>query len=97
MHFVDTSDPQRAREEQRPAFLKVMSTARGADYLETVYLFGTPDEIVESLQARVDAGIGYFMLHTMTPDVDQLDLWVKHIVPNVTFPANAPTGRVAVA
>jgi hypothetical protein len=33
------------------------------------------------------------MLHTMTPDVDQLDLWVKHIVPNVTFPANAPTGR----
>jgi probable F420-dependent oxidoreductase len=97
MHFVDTSDPQRAREEQRPAFLKVMSTARGADYLETVYLFGTPDEIVESLQARVDAGIGYFMLHTMTPDVDQLDLWVKHIVPNVNFPANAPTGRVAVA
>jgi alkanesulfonate monooxygenase SsuD/methylene tetrahydromethanopterin reductase-like flavin-dependent oxidoreductase (luciferase family) len=75
-----------------------MSTARGADYLESVYLFGTPDEIVEQLQARVEAGIGYFMLHTMTPDVDQLDLWVKHIVPNVTFPADAPTrGQVAVA
>jgi hypothetical protein len=29
----------------------------------------------------------------MTPEVDQLDLWVKHIVPNVTFPVNAPTGR----
>ena len=98
MHFVDTSDPQKAREEQRPAFLKVMSTARGADYLESVYLFGTPDEIVEQLQARVEAGIGYFMLHTMTPDVDQLDLWVKHIVPNVTFPADAPTrGQVALA
>lgn len=97
MHFVDTNDPAKARAEQHPAFLKVMSTARGADYLESVYLFGTPEEIVESLQARVDAGIGYFMLHTMTPDVDQLDLWVKHIVPNVTFPANAPTGRVPVA
>jgi alkanesulfonate monooxygenase SsuD/methylene tetrahydromethanopterin reductase-like flavin-dependent oxidoreductase (luciferase family) len=98
MHFVDTSDPAKARAEQRPAFLKVMSTARGADYLESVYLFGTPDEIVEQLQARVEAGIGYFMLHTMTPDVDQLDLWVKHIVPNITFPADAPTrGPVAVA
>lgn len=97
MHFVDTSDRRRAREEQRPAFLKVMSTNRGADYLESVYLFGTPDEIVEQLQARVEAGIGYFMLHTMTPDVDQLDLWVKHIVPNVTFPASAPTGRPVAA
>jgi alkanesulfonate monooxygenase SsuD/methylene tetrahydromethanopterin reductase-like flavin-dependent oxidoreductase (luciferase family) len=95
MHFVDTSDSAKARAEQGPAFLKVMSTSRGQDYLESVYLFGTPDEIVEQLQARVEAGIGYFMLHTMTPDVDQLDLWVKHIVPNVTFPDDAPTrGRV---
>jgi hypothetical protein len=63
-----------------------------------VYLFGKPDEIVAQLQARVEAGIGYFILHTMTPDVDQLDLWVKHIVPNITFPADAPTrGPVAVA
>lgn len=85
MHFVDTADPEKARAEQHRAFLKVMSSTRGPDYLESVYLFGTPEEIVESLQARVDAGIGYFMLHTMTPDIDQLDLWVKHIVPNVRF------------
>ncbi len=63
-----------------------MSTERGPQYLESVYLFGTPDEIVASLQARVDAGVEYFFLHTMTPDPDQLRLWVDHIIPNVRFP-----------
>jgi len=63
-----------------------MSSERGPNYLETVYLFGTPDEIVASLQARVDAGVEYFMLHTMTPDPAQLDNWLRHIIPNVKFP-----------
>ena len=34
----------------------------------------------------MEAGIDYFMLHTMTPDIAQLDLWVRDIVPNVKFP-----------
>ncbi len=75
-----------ARDEQHRAFLKVMSSERGPQYLESVYLFGTPDEIVASLQARVDAGVEYFFLHTMTPDPDQLRLWVDHIIPSVRFP-----------
>ena len=54
-----------------------MSGERGPDYLETVYLFGTPDEIVASLQARVDAGVEQFILHTMTPDPGQLQDWVQ--------------------
>jgi alkanesulfonate monooxygenase SsuD/methylene tetrahydromethanopterin reductase-like flavin-dependent oxidoreductase (luciferase family) len=95
MHFVDTADPAEARRQQHEAFLKVMSTTRGPEYLESVYLFGTPEEIVASLQARVDAGIGYFMLHTMTPDIDQLDLWLRHIVPNVRFPEDSSTARAA--
>jgi len=88
MHFVATDDPVEAREEQHEAFLRVMSDARGPDYLEEVYLFGTPDEIVESLQARVDAGVQRFMLHTLTPDPDQLDRWATEIVPHVRFPEN---------
>ncbi len=86
MHFVATDDPAKAREEQHRAFLRVMSEARGPAYLEQVYLFGTPDEIVASLQARVDAGVQRFMLHTMTPDLDQLDQWATEIVPHVRFP-----------
>ena len=84
-----------ARRQQHEAFLKVMSKTRGPEYLESVYLFGTPEEVVASLQARVDAGIGYFMLHTMTPDVGQLDLWLRDIIPHVRFPDTAPAVTAA--
>lgn len=88
-HFVGTEDPAKARKEQHEAMLKVMSEARGPEYLERVYLFGTPDEVVASLQARVDAGVQRFMLHTMTPDPAQLEQWATHIIPHVKFPDQA--------
>jgi probable F420-dependent oxidoreductase len=89
LHLVLTNDSAKAREEQHRAFLKVMSPERGERYLESVYLFGTPDEVIASLQARVDAGVEYFVLHTMTPDPAQLKQWVDEIIPNVSFPATA--------
>jgi probable F420-dependent oxidoreductase len=96
LHLVLTNDPARAREEQHRAFLKVMSSERGPRYLESVYLFGTPDEVIASLQARVDAGVEYFMLHTMTPDPAQLEHWIEEIIPNLNFPATAgPVRRMA--
>ena len=98
LHLVLTNDPAKAREEQHRAFLKVMSSERGEHYLESVYLFGTPDEVIASLQARVDAGVEYFVLHTMTPDPAQLRHWVDEIIPNVTFPATAgPVRRMSPA
>ena len=90
VHVVLTQDPRKAREEQHRAFLRVMSDARGPDYLEKVYLFGTPEEIVASLQARADAGVQRFILHTMTPDPVQLESWLTEIVPNVQFRADGP-------
>jgi probable F420-dependent oxidoreductase len=96
VHIVLTNDPQKARREQHEAFLRVMSSERGPAYLESVYLFGTPDEIVASLQARVDAGVVYFMLHTMTPDPAQLQSWIDEIIANVKFPPTAgPVRRMA--
>ena len=98
LHLVMTTDPAKAREEQHRAFLKVMSAERGPHYLESVYLFGTPDEVVASLQARVDAGVEYFVLHTMTPDPAQLQHWIDEVIPNVTFPATAgPVRRMTLA
>ncbi len=97
LHLVMTNDPVKARAEQHEAFLKVMSTERGENYLESVYLFGTPDEIVASLQARADAGVESFILHTMTPDPAQLQTWVDEIIPNVKFPASAKPVRRALA
>jgi probable F420-dependent oxidoreductase len=98
LHLVMTNDPAKARDEQHRAFLRVMSAERGEKYLESVYLFGTPDDVIASLQARIDAGVEYFMLHTMTPDPGQLRQWVDRIIPNVTFPATAgPVRRMAPA
>lgn len=94
MHFVDTADPEAAREEQHQAFLRVMSSERGPQYLEDVYLFGTPEEIVASLQARVDAGVQQFMIHTLTPDPSQLEKWAEQIVPHVEFP-EGPASRAS--
>jgi alkanesulfonate monooxygenase SsuD/methylene tetrahydromethanopterin reductase-like flavin-dependent oxidoreductase (luciferase family) len=89
MHFVPTTDPGEARRQQHEAFAKVMSDVRGPRYLESVYLLGTPDEIVASLQARIDAGVGYFMLHTLTPDAGQLEHWTREILPGLEFPERA--------
>lgn len=89
MHLVLTNDREKALEEQHEAMLRVMSSARGPEYLEKVYMFGTPDDIVESLQARIDAGVQRIMLHTMTPDPGQLEHWVTEIVENVEFPDEA--------
>jgi probable F420-dependent oxidoreductase len=86
LHLVPTTDHDRAVREQHEAFSRVMSEARGERYLESVYLFGTPDEIVRKLQARADAGIGYFMLHTLTPDPAQLEVWAREILPHVRMP-----------
>lgn len=87
MHLVRTLDPVAAREEQHRAFSRVMSDVRGPAYLERVYLFGTPEQIVGSLQARIDAGVQRFMLHTMTPDPRQLEHWLTEIVAHVRFPS----------
>ncbi|MFP3913666.1 MAG: LLM class flavin-dependent oxidoreductase [Actinomycetota bacterium] len=89
VHLVRTQDRQKALATQHEAFLRVMSSARGPEYLEKVYLFGTPDDIVESLQARIDAGVQRFMLHTMTPDPTQLEHWITDVIDHLEFPAEA--------
>ena len=61
----------------------------------SVYLFGTPDEIVASLQARVDAGVEQFILHTMTPDPRQLHDWVRRDHPERRLPGDRRAGPQA--
>ena len=95
LHYVPSGDRERVLRTQHDAYRRVMSDARGDDYLEEVYLFGTPDDIVTKLQARVDAGVQYFVLHTMTPDPAQLESWLREVIPNVRFPRSmANPGRV---
>jgi probable F420-dependent oxidoreductase len=67
--------------EQRRYMLPVFSHERPWDYLEAVYLVGTIDEIQARIQARLDAGVEHMFIHTMTPDLDQLELFGKHLLP----------------
>ena len=58
----------------------MVSAERPWEYLASVYIVGTVDDIQRQIQVRVDMGIEYMMLHTLTPDREQLDLFAKYIV-----------------
>jgi alkanesulfonate monooxygenase SsuD/methylene tetrahydromethanopterin reductase-like flavin-dependent oxidoreductase (luciferase family) len=65
---------------QQARFGAIVSDERPWDYVEQVYMPGTIDEIQAKVQARVDVGVEYLMLHTLTADVDQVRLIAEHIV-----------------
>ena len=66
--------------EQKERMLAVVSDERPWEYIEAVYLTGTVDEIQKSIQARIDVGVQHMFLHTMTADLNQLDLFGKHVL-----------------
>jgi luciferase-like monooxygenase len=66
--------------EQRERMLAVVSDERPWEYIEAVYLTGTVDEIQKGIQARIDVGVEHMILHTMTADLSQLDLFARHLL-----------------
>lgn len=83
--------------EQQRRMLRVISDERPWDYIESVYLTGTVDEIQQRIQRRVDAGVEHLLLHTLTPDLAQLDLFAKHVLePFKAVSPPAPAGGVGV-
>lgn len=72
---------------QQQRFAGVVSDERPWDYISSVYLTGTVDDIQRAIEARRQAGVDYLMLHTLTADLDQLELFAKHVlVPFSTQP-----------
>ena len=65
---------------QQARFGDIVSDERPWEYIDAVYMPGTIDDIQRKVQARVDAGVEYLMLHTLSADVEQLELIAKHIV-----------------
>jgi len=76
----EKSTREEALAEQKEGMLGVVSDERPWDYIETVYLTGTIDDIQQQIQSRIDAGIEYMFLHTMTADHRQLELFARHIL-----------------
>jgi probable F420-dependent oxidoreductase len=66
--------------EQQRRFGQVVSEERPWDYIDAVYLTGSIDAIQQKIQARKEAGVEQVMLHTLTSDLDQLELMAKHIL-----------------
>jgi probable F420-dependent oxidoreductase len=66
--------------EQKERLLRVVSDERPWDYIETVYLTGTIDDVQRRIQARIDIGVEHLFLHTMTADLAQLDLFARHLL-----------------
>ncbi|HTK16474.1 MAG TPA: LLM class flavin-dependent oxidoreductase [Acidimicrobiia bacterium] len=65
---------------QQERFGTIVSDERPWEYVEQVYMPGTVDEIQAKVQARVDVGVEYMMLHTLTADIEQVRLIAEHIV-----------------
>lgn len=66
--------------EQRERMFAVVSDERPWEYIEAVYLTGTIEDVQRGVQARIDAGVEYLLLHTMTADLRQLKLFAKHVL-----------------
>jgi alkanesulfonate monooxygenase SsuD/methylene tetrahydromethanopterin reductase-like flavin-dependent oxidoreductase (luciferase family) len=66
--------------EQRERLYAVVSDERPWDYIEAVYLTGTIEEVQRRVQERVDAGVEYLVLHTMTADLRQLELFAENVL-----------------
>lgn len=76
----ERSERSAAVDEQRQHMLRVLSTERPWDYIESVYLTGTIEDVQARVQQRIDAGVEYLILHTMTADLHQLELFATHIL-----------------
>jgi probable F420-dependent oxidoreductase len=76
----ETGSAEEIEAEQQRRFGRVVSEERPWDYIDAVYLTGGIDSIQQKIQARKDAGVEQLMLHTLTSDLDQLELMAKHIL-----------------
>jgi probable F420-dependent oxidoreductase len=65
---------------QRDRYSRLMSDERPWGYIGAVYLTGSIEDIQEQVQARVDAGVSYLILHTLTADIEQLKLLARHVL-----------------
>jgi len=91
VHVTEETDHRRARAMQHAAFEQVVGLSRSWEQLESSYLFGTLDEIVENCRARAAAGVEHFILQPFTDDPEQLELLGRELAPRLrSLPTTRP-------
>ena len=83
LHVTEETDTRRARALQHVAAEQILGRSRSREQLESSYLFGTLDEIVENCRARVAAGAEHLILHPFTDDPGQLELIGRELAPRL--------------
>jgi alkanesulfonate monooxygenase SsuD/methylene tetrahydromethanopterin reductase-like flavin-dependent oxidoreductase (luciferase family) len=48
-----------------------------------LYLLGTPDEVVGMIRARLDAGVQHLALCPIVPDIAQLEMLARDVLPRL--------------
>jgi probable F420-dependent oxidoreductase len=79
-HVVERGSREDVIAEQERAMRRVISDDRPWDYVEAVFLTGTVDEIQQAVEERLQVGVEHLLLHTLTPDLEQLELFARHIL-----------------
>lgn len=78
--LVENGSREGVLRQQQAAYRRITGDARPWDYIESVYLTGSIDQIQELVAVRKKVGVEYLMLHTLTPDISQLELIERHIL-----------------
>ncbi len=76
----ESGTPDEIEAEQQRRFGSVMSDERPWEYIDSVYMPGTIGDIQRKVQARIDVGVEYLMLHTLSADISQLEAIARHVV-----------------
>ena len=83
VHVVPGVPREAACEEQLRAYRKLSGGQRADGLLRRLYLFGTPDDIIDALHSRISAGATEILLSPATRDPEQIRLWGKQLLPEL--------------
>lgn len=81
LYLSDKPDRDSALEEQHRVASDILGHSRSREQLEQSYLFGTIDEVIEECRHRADIGIDHLILHPLTDDPEQIELWGRELIP----------------
>ena len=82
IHLTETTNHEKAAEEARQPFIRVMWTHRAWEHLQACYMAGSIDRINARIADLVGAGLEYLVLGPVTDDPKQFDLLAKRVMPN---------------
>ena len=77
LYLVENGDLDRARSAV------ARFTPLGFEEARRLYLLGTPDEVVGMIRARLDAGVQHLALCPIVPDIAQLEMLARDVLPRL--------------